>query len=79
MCVSFLLFVESIVVMEELVISQVFELLQFGCGDVVLSSRTIALVVDSFRLMKLFFAQVKSNTNITSDNTHIQFNFKYHW
>ena len=58
MCVSFLLFVESIVVMEELVISQVFELLQFGCGDVVLFSTTIALVVDSFRLMRLFFAQV---------------------
>ena len=48
MCVSFLLFVESIVVMEELVISQVFELFKFVCGDVVLSSTKIALVVDSF-------------------------------
>ena len=78
MCVSFFLFVESIVVMEEFVISQMFELLQFICGDVVLSSTKIALVVDSFRLMGLFFAHVKSNTSISSDNTHIQFNFKFH-
>ena len=61
MCVSFLLFVESIVVMNELVISQVFELLQFICGVVVLSSTTIALVVDSFVWWGCFLLRSHSN------------------
>jgi hypothetical protein len=55
MCVSFLLFVESVVVMEDLMISQVisqaisklFELLKFVCGVVVLFRTIAAVVVDS--------------------------------